>query len=75
MLHERDRYRSALALLSASPTLKAIFREAFGDDYPVEADPFWFVSLSELRAMADILAGSTVSRLLDVGCGRGGPGL
>jgi SAM-dependent methyltransferase len=70
-----SRYSSVLARLSASPTLKAIFMQAYGDDYPVEADPFGFVSLSELRAMADILAGSAVSRLLDVGCGRGGPGL
>ncbi len=70
-----NRYRSVLARLSASPTLKAIFAEAYGDDYPVEADPFGFVSLSELRVMADTLAGSAVSRLLDVGCGRGGPGL
>lgn len=70
-----NRYSSVLARLSASPTLTAIFMEAYGDDYPVEADPFGFVSLSELRAMADILAGSTMSRLLDVGCGRGGPGL
>jgi ubiquinone/menaquinone biosynthesis C-methylase UbiE len=70
-----SRYSSVLAWPSASPTLKAIFMEAYGDDYPVEADPFGFVSLSELRAMVDILAGSTVSRLLDVGCGRGGPGL
>lgn len=69
------RYRSVLARPSASPTLKAIFIEAYGDDYPAEADPFGFVSLSELQAMADILAGSAVSRLLDVGCGHGGPGL
>lgn len=70
-----NRYESVLARLSGSPTLKTIFMEAYGDDYPAEADPFGFVSLSELRAMADILAGSAVSRLLDVGCGRGGPGL
>ncbi len=70
-----NRYGSVLARLSGSPTLKAIFMEAYGDDYPAEADPFGFVSLSELRAMADILTGSAVSRLLDMGCGRGGPGL
>jgi SAM-dependent methyltransferase len=72
---DENRYRSVLARLSDSPTLKAIFMEAYGDDYPAEADPFGFVSLSELRAIADILAGSAVTRLLDVGCGRGGPGL
>jgi ubiquinone/menaquinone biosynthesis C-methylase UbiE len=72
---DEDRYQSVLARLSDSPTLKSIFMEAYGDDYPAEADPFGFVTLSELRAMADILAGSTVTRLLDVGCGRGGPGL
>jgi ubiquinone/menaquinone biosynthesis C-methylase UbiE len=70
-----NRYSTVLARLSGSPTLKAIFMEAYGDDYPIEADPFGFVSLSELRMMASVLAVSTVSRLLDVGCGRGGPGL
>jgi SAM-dependent methyltransferase len=71
---DENRYSSVLAR-SGSPTLRAIFREAYGDDYPAEADPFGFVSLSELRAMADHLGGAGVSRLLDVGCGRGGPGL
>jgi SAM-dependent methyltransferase len=70
-----DRYGPVLARLDDSPTLRAIYRDVYGGDYPAEADPFGFVTLSELRVLAGVLAESGVTRLLDVGCGRGGPGL
>ncbi|MGH3155494.1 MAG: class I SAM-dependent methyltransferase, partial [Streptosporangiaceae bacterium] len=72
---QEDRYGPVLARLGHSPTLRAIYREVYGDDYPAEADPFGFVTLSELRILASALAESGVTRLLDIGCGRGGPGL
>lgn len=70
-----DRYDTVLARLADSPTLRAIYLEVYGADYPAEADPFGFVTMSELAALRRILAGSGVTRLLDIGCGRGGPGL
>jgi SAM-dependent methyltransferase len=70
-----DRYDAVLARLGDCPTLRSIYRQVYGAEYPDDADPFGFVTASELRAMTAILADSAVTRLLDVGCGRGGPGL
>lgn len=57
-----------------SPLSTAIWREALGDEYPEGADPYSWVSRSELDAFADVVR-ATGPRLVDVGCGRGGPGL
>lgn len=70
-----DRYRSVLANQSRGSTLQSIYREILGGDYPAEVEPFGFVTLSDLRLLAETLAQSGTTRLLDVGCGRGGPGL
>jgi SAM-dependent methyltransferase len=52
----------------------AIWREALGDEYPEGADPYSWVSRSELDAFTAVVR-ETGPRLVDVGCGRGGPGL
>lgn len=57
-----------------SPTTTAVWREAMGEEYPDGVDPYSWVSLSELAAIADVVR-ATGERLVDVGCGRGGPGL
>ncbi|MBA2953778.1 methyltransferase domain-containing protein [Nocardioides sp. MAH-18] len=47
--------------------------EALGDEYPAGLDTYSFVSRTELREFAaQVAAGDT---LIDLGCGRGGPGL
>ncbi|MFF8940358.1 class I SAM-dependent methyltransferase [Streptomyces paradoxus] len=74
IVHE-DRYRPVLANQHASPTLRAIYQDVYGADYPAEVDPFGFVTLADLRCFAEFLEPSEVTRLLDIGCGRGGPGL
>jgi SAM-dependent methyltransferase len=56
-----------------SPTRQRIRREAYGDDYPVEADPRSFVTLTELRAMARDLGVGAGQTIIDLGCGQGGP--
>ncbi|MGC0336807.1 class I SAM-dependent methyltransferase [Streptomyces sp. SLBN-8D4] len=70
-----DRYRSVLANQGRGSTLQSIYRDIYGADYPGEVEPFGFVTLSDLRLLTQILAESHTTRLLDVGCGRGGPGL
>ncbi|MFD8816452.1 class I SAM-dependent methyltransferase [Streptomyces sp. NPDC059627] len=70
-----DRYRSVLANQGRGSTLQSIYQDVYGADYPSEAEPFGFVTLSDLRLLAEILAQSHTTHLLDVGCGRGGPGL
>lgn len=56
-----------------SPTRQRIRREIYGDDYPVEADPRSFVTLTELRAMARDLRVGDGQTIVDLGCGQGGP--
>lgn len=70
-----DRYRSVLANQGRGSTLQSIYRDISGADYPSEVEPFGFVTLSDLRLLTEVLEQSHTTRLLDVGCGRGGPGL
>ncbi len=50
-------------------------REVFGSEYPEGVEPHSFVSRTELaRFSAEVMVGET-GHLVDVGCGRGGPGL
>lgn len=52
-----------------------VWREVFGAEYPEGVDPFSYVSATELdRLVADCGLGPG-DLLVDVGCGRGGPGL
>jgi SAM-dependent methyltransferase len=52
-----------------------IWTEAYGEEYPAELEPYSFTTRSELRRVAEELALSRDDLLIDVGCGRGGPGL
>ena len=58
-----------------SPTRQSIRREVYGDDYPVEADPRSYVTLTELRAIARDLQVGPGQTFIDLGCGQGGPSL
>ncbi|MCX4771934.1 class I SAM-dependent methyltransferase [Streptomyces sp. NBC_01260] len=70
-----DRYRPVLANQAHSETLRDIYRGVYGAEYPEEVEPFGFVTMSDLRFLADALGEHNVQRLVDIGCGRGGPGL
>jgi SAM-dependent methyltransferase len=50
-------------------------RSAFGADLPTEVEPFSFVTLSALELFADRLSLHPGGTLVDLACGRGGPGL
>ena len=52
-----------------------IWRGVYGAEYPSWADPFSYVSVTELRRFAGELQVAPGQCLVDVGCGRGGPGL
>ncbi len=73
-VHE-DRYRPVLAAQSRGDTLRGIYERVYGADYPAEAQPFGFLSAADLALAARELDDFGVTRLLDVGCGTGGPGL
>jgi SAM-dependent methyltransferase len=70
-----DRYRPVLAAQSRGKTLRGIYERIYGADYPAEVEPFGFLSAGDLAMVARELDGLGVTRLLDAGCGRGGPGL
>ncbi len=59
----------------ASAVQARIWSEVYGDEYPAELDPYSFTTWSELRRVVDELAVSRDDLLIDLGCGRGGPGL
>lgn len=59
----------------ASPTLQRIFRQAYGDEWPEDANPGGYVTVTSLQAIAKYLAIEPGQTLVDLGCGRGGPGL
>jgi len=59
----------------ASAVRARIWRQVYGPEYPSWADPFSYVSVTELRRFAQELRPARGQCLVDVGCGRGGPGL
>ncbi|HEX5480015.1 MAG TPA: class I SAM-dependent methyltransferase [Dehalococcoidia bacterium] len=59
-----------------SPTLARIWREhACGPDYPAGFEHISFITLDELRTFVNDLRLTPGSRLIDLACGMGGPGL
>ncbi len=52
-----------------------IWREAFGDEYPDEVQPYSYITRSELAQFVEEMKVDSHSMILDIGCGRGGPGL
>ncbi len=69
-------YDAVYAAMPQSPTLRRIWREhAAGTDYPEEFGHISFITLQELSRMAGELRLSPNGRLVDLGCGLGGPAL
>ena len=59
----------------ASAVSTRIWREVYGDEYPEGVEPHSYVSLGELTRFCTEVDVGTSDNLVDVGCGRGGPGL
>lgn len=69
-------YDAVYAALPKSPTLLRLWREhALGAGYPEGFESISFLSLSEMRRMAEELRLAPGHTLVDLGCGMGGPGL
>lgn len=58
-----------------SSTVRQIWRRVYGEDYPEEADPMSFVTLTDLRRIAQEIHVGPSQSFVDLGCGCGGPGL
>ena len=59
---------------AASPGIRRVW-ELAAPDLPPQVEPFSFVSAGLLRQVAQALDLSAGQTLVDLGCGRGGPGL
>lgn len=57
----------------SSPLMRQIWQEAYGDDYPEDADPLSFVTKADLRRICEALHLDPGEDLVDLGCGAGGP--
>src|SRR5215471_17562985 len=71
----RRRFDTIFARIAESETLSAIWRDVYREDYPRDATPFSFVTIPELRWLAGALNVDKGRSLVDLACGRGGPGL
>jgi ubiquinone/menaquinone biosynthesis C-methylase UbiE len=67
-------FDQAFSAATASPGLRRVW-EVAAPDLPPKVEPFSFVSASLLRHVAQALGLSPGQTLVDLGCGRGGPGL
>ena len=76
-----DKLLSARALdtlytrYAESPTYRANFRAVYEAEYPEEVAPLSFVTMPLLRRIAQAVSLGPGATLIDLGCGRGGPGL
>ncbi|GIJ46782.1 hypothetical protein Val02_36680 [Virgisporangium aliadipatigenens] len=72
---EDDDYDAAHTAVHASPLMRRLAAEAMGEDYPAEVDPSSSCSWWLLGRLVAALRMPPGGRLVDLGCGRGGPGL
>ena len=55
--------------------LRDIWREVFGDEYPEEVDHDSPVTITDLKNISRYLNVKPGETFIDLGCGRGGPGM
>jgi ubiquinone/menaquinone biosynthesis C-methylase UbiE len=53
---------------------RRIYLETFGDEYPQDVATDGYITRSELREMIEALQVGVGQKIVDLGCGRGGPG-
>ncbi|WDP92155.1 MAG: methyltransferase domain-containing protein [Desulfobacter sp.] len=79
MSYGKWQYRTAYDCIyrgqNNSRLLERIIKDVFGEEVPEDAAPMSFVTLSDLKRMAGLLALKPGACLADIACGRGGPGM
>jgi SAM-dependent methyltransferase len=69
------RYDKLYTAYAESAKVHELFVTAFDETLPAEVEPFSFVPAEGMRLLASRLALADGDRLLDLACGRGGPGM
>ncbi len=54
---------------------QSIYRNIYKNEYPEEADPDGYVTLKDLKNFIKYLDVGPREKIVDLGCGRGGPGM
>ena len=52
-----------------SPTVRQIWRDAYGDDFPDKAEPLSYVTLTDLRRIASTLGVGPGATIVNLGSG------
>jgi SAM-dependent methyltransferase len=68
-------FDAAFAEVDTSAALLDLFIATFDREFPPEVQPYSYVPLSGLREIAATFSDRAVRNLVDLGSGRGGPGL
>jgi SAM-dependent methyltransferase len=68
-------YRDYYRFPGRSRWMEEIWSAAFGDNYPTGLDHYGYLTRHDLEIFASRLQLPAGSTLLDIGCGKGGPGL
>jgi len=71
---DENAFRTMFETQARSSALRDVWRDAYGDDFPEDADPASFVTRADLRGILEALDLGSGDDLVDVGCGPGGPG-
>jgi hypothetical protein len=70
-----DRFNRSHTARLQNATLERLYRTAYGEDYPAEAQPNAFVSRTTLQRLVGALHVGPGHTVVDLGCGHGDPGL
>lgn len=68
-------YDDIFCAYERSPALRQLMRSGLDEDLPVEVEPYSFITLAALREIAAALRLTAGESLVDLACGRGGPGM
>ena len=68
-------YKQYYQFEERSEWMEKIWAEALGENYPAGLDQYGYFTFHDLRRIAAFAETSPGEKLLDIGCGKGGPGL